>query len=87
MWIDFLQDFDFKIIHRIGQKHGDVDALSCSLVNLVVEDEDFVNEIQDMKMLRTMGIHTWIGRRCFRHYEIITPRLEIPRIFMVELKE
>jgi hypothetical protein len=55
MWIDMLQDIDFKIIHRVGPKHGDVDALSCNPISLVVEDEDFVNEIQDMRMLRNNG--------------------------------
>lgn len=78
MWIGMLQDFHFKIIHKIGPKHGDVNAFSCNHISLAVEDEDFVNEIQDMRMLRTMGIQTWIGRKCLRHYEIITSKLEIP---------
>lgn len=67
MWIDMLRDFDFKIIHKIRPKHGDVDALSRNPVSLVADNEDFVNEIQDMKMLKITGIHTWIWRKCFRH--------------------
>ncbi len=27
-WIDLLQDFSFKILHRLGMKHTNVDALS-----------------------------------------------------------
>jgi hypothetical protein len=56
MWIDMFQDFDFKIIHRVRPKHGNADVLSHNPVNPIVEDVDIVNEIQDMRMLRTMGI-------------------------------
>lgn len=87
MWIDMLQDFDFKIIHKVKPKHGDADVFSHNPISPITKDVNFVNEIQDMKMLRTMGIQTWIGNKCLRHYEIITSRLEIPRIFMVESKE
>jgi hypothetical protein len=55
--------------------------------NLTIDDEDFMNEICDMQMLKEMGIQTWIGRTCLRHQEIATSRLEIPQIFMVELEE
>jgi hypothetical protein len=37
----------------------------------VAKDENFVDEIQDMKMFREMGIHAWIGRNLI-HDEIIT---------------
>jgi hypothetical protein len=42
-----LQDFNFKIIHRAGAKHANVDALSHNLVDSHDEDEDFGMEIQD----------------------------------------
>jgi hypothetical protein len=54
-----------------------VDALSCNPATLAYDDDNFVNEIQDMHMFRKMGIQTWIGRRGFRHQEIIASKLEI----------
>jgi hypothetical protein len=68
----------------VGTKHNNVDALSCNPANLAYDNEDFVNEIQDMQMFREMGIQTWIGRRCFKHQEIIVSKLEIPQFLMVE---
>lgn len=56
MWIDMLQDFDFKIIHKVRPKHGDVDVFSHNPISPIAKDVNFVNEIQDMKMLRIMGI-------------------------------
>jgi hypothetical protein len=35
--------------------------------NVTIEDENFVNEIQDMRMLKEMGIQSWIRRRCLKH--------------------
>jgi hypothetical protein len=31
-WIDMLQDFNFKILHKPGLKHTNVDALNRNLV-------------------------------------------------------
>jgi hypothetical protein len=50
-WIDMLQDFNFKILHRLGSKHSNVDALSRNLVGGTKKDEDFFEEIQDVKLL------------------------------------
>jgi hypothetical protein len=42
-----LQDFNFKIVHRGGLKHANVDALSRNPVGQAMDDEDFHQEIQD----------------------------------------
>jgi hypothetical protein len=47
-WVNMLQDFSFKIIHRPGLRHTNVDALSRNPVGLAVDDDDFGEEIQDM---------------------------------------
>jgi hypothetical protein len=44
-WIDMLQDFSFKIVHRPGLRHGNADALSRNSVGEVVDDDDFSSEI------------------------------------------
>ncbi len=46
-WIDMLQDFSFKIQHRLGVKHINVDALSRNPVG-VADDDDFGCEFQDL---------------------------------------
>jgi hypothetical protein len=43
-----LQDFSFKIIHRPGLKHMNVDALSRNPVGPATNDNDFSEEIQDI---------------------------------------
>jgi hypothetical protein len=47
-WVDMLQDFSFKIIHRPGLRHTNVDALSRNSVGLATDDDDFRGEIQDI---------------------------------------
>jgi hypothetical protein len=47
-WIDMLHDFSFKILHRPGMKHTNVDALSRNPVGAVVDDDDFGQEVQDL---------------------------------------
>ncbi len=47
-WIDMLQDFSFKILHRPGMKHTNMDALSRNPVGEAVDDDDFSEEIQDI---------------------------------------
>jgi hypothetical protein len=47
-WIDMLQDFSFKIVHRPGLRHTNVDALSRNPVGPAMEDDDFCEEIQDI---------------------------------------
>ncbi len=44
-WISMLQDFHFKIFHRVGAKHANIDALSRNLVGNYEVDEVFGNEI------------------------------------------
>jgi hypothetical protein len=46
-WINMFQDFSFKIVHCVGLRHDDVDALNRNLVGNVDEDKDFQKEIQD----------------------------------------
>jgi hypothetical protein len=43
-----LQDFSFKIIHRPGLRHTNVDALSRNPVGSAADDDDFDEEIQDV---------------------------------------
>ncbi len=52
-WIDMLQDFSFKIIHRPGLRHTNVDALSRNLVGLATDDDDFSEKIQDIGNTQT----------------------------------
>ncbi len=42
------QDFHFKIFHRQGSKHANVDALSKNPMDMYKVYEDFGNEIQDL---------------------------------------
>jgi hypothetical protein len=44
-WIDMLHDFNFKILHRPGLKHTNVDVLSKNLVGQAMDDDDFSEEI------------------------------------------
>jgi hypothetical protein len=73
-----LQDFDFKIVHRTSAKHGNVDALSCNPISPPTEDKDFVDEIQDLKMVKKMGIQIWVGKRSLRHDGIAPRGFELP---------
>jgi len=52
-WVDMLQDFNFKIIHRPGLRHTNVDALSRNPVGPAADDDDFSEEIQDIASTRT----------------------------------
>jgi hypothetical protein len=52
-WVDMLQDFSFKIIHRPGLRHTNVDALSKNPVGPAADDDDFNEEIQDITSTRT----------------------------------
>jgi hypothetical protein len=48
-WISMLQDFNFKIVHKAGTRHANVDAFSRNLVDSHDEDEDFLMEVHDEK--------------------------------------
>jgi hypothetical protein len=48
--IDMLQNFNFKILHRHASKHSNVDTLSRSPISRVESDENFLEEIQDIRM-------------------------------------
>ncbi len=52
-WVDMLQDFSFKIIHRPRLRHTNVDALSRNLVGPTTNDDDFNEEIQDIGIILT----------------------------------
>ncbi len=47
-----LQDFNFKILHRLGLKHTNVDALSKNPMGLATDDDDFSEEIQDIRIVQ-----------------------------------
>ncbi len=47
-WVGMLQDFSFKIVHRPGLRHTNVDALSRNPVGSTVDDDDFGEEFQDI---------------------------------------
>ncbi len=47
-WVGMLQDFSFKILHRLGLRHMNADALSRNPVGSAKEDEDFDEEIRDI---------------------------------------
>jgi len=44
-WINMLQDFNFKILHRPGFKHTNVDASSRNSMGPTMDDDDFSEEI------------------------------------------
>ncbi len=48
-----LQDFSFKILHKPRLKHTNVDALNKNLVRPTTEDDDFSEEIQDIRSIQT----------------------------------
>jgi len=50
-WIDMLQDFNFKILHRPGMRHGNADALSRNPVGRATDDDDFSEEVQDVETI------------------------------------
>jgi hypothetical protein len=45
------QDFHFKIVHKAGVKHANVDALNINSIGKYEVDEDFGSEIHDLNML------------------------------------
>jgi hypothetical protein len=47
-WIDMLQDFSLKFLHRPGMKHGNADALSRNPVGQATDDDDFSEKVQDV---------------------------------------
>jgi hypothetical protein len=68
-WINRLQDFSFKMIHRASSKHTNVDALYKNLVDGIELDEDLVNGIQNCKVLQYIwksGETLWMGRKSFK---------------------
>jgi hypothetical protein len=40
-----LEDFNFKIVHRVGVRHANVDVLNHNPVDSHAEDEDFGMEV------------------------------------------
>jgi hypothetical protein len=43
-WINMLQDFNFKILHRPRLKHANVDALHRNPMGPATDDDDFNEE-------------------------------------------
>ncbi len=66
-WIDMLQDFNFKILHRPGMKHTNVDALSRNPVGDAADDDDFSREIQDIGTRQSGSIKETGGIFSVRH--------------------
>jgi hypothetical protein len=56
-----LQDFNFKILHRPSLKHTNVDVVSRNLVGQAADDDDFNEEIQDIRTVQNDSTKT-IGR-------------------------
>ncbi len=56
-----LQDFSFKILHRLGLKHTNVDALSRNQVGEATDGDDFSEEIQDIGTKQDDSIETTRG--------------------------
>jgi hypothetical protein len=52
-WVGMLQDFSFKIIHRPGLRHTNIDALNRNPVGPATDDDDFSEEIPDMGSSQT----------------------------------
>ncbi len=44
-WINTLQDFSLKIIHKVGSRHTNVDAFNQNPMDVVDEWEDLIKEI------------------------------------------
>jgi hypothetical protein len=53
-WIEMLQDFDFKSYTK--QELSNVDVFNRNHANPTTNDENLMNKIQDMWMLKEMGI-------------------------------
>ncbi len=68
-WIDMLQDFSFKIVHRPGLRHGNVDALGRNPVGEAVDDDNFNKEIQDIGTKQNDAIETIGGIFSIRYGE------------------
>jgi hypothetical protein len=49
-WISMLQDFHFRIVHWLGSKHSNFDALNKNLMFVYKDNEDFQVEIRDQTM-------------------------------------
>jgi hypothetical protein len=47
-WVGMLQDFNFKIVHRPGLRHTNVDALNRNSVRSATNHDDLGEEIQDI---------------------------------------
>jgi hypothetical protein len=50
-----LEGFDFKILHRLGAKHDNVDMFSHDPIGIVEEDEYFSKEIKDIWVFKGDG--------------------------------
>ncbi len=66
-WINMLQDYIFKIMHRPGMKHTNVDALSRNPVRRATDDDEFSDEIRDIGTKQDDSIETTGGVFSVRH--------------------
>jgi hypothetical protein len=52
-WLEFMEEFDFDIVHRAGSRHGNADALSrrpCPKTNCVCHDLDSPDPSEDCRL-------------------------------------
>jgi hypothetical protein len=68
-WIDMLQDFSFKIVHRPGMRHTNVDALSRNPVGKAADDDNFSEEVQDIGTKQDESVEMIGGVFFVRHGE------------------
>jgi hypothetical protein len=78
-WISTLQDFHFKIVHRFGSKHSNVDALRMNHVFVSNEEEHFQVEILD----RTIVVSKATMESGNRSFHDKTKIHEIQNIFIL----
>ncbi len=51
-WIITIQHFSFKIVHKVGSKHTNVDAISQNPMDITNEQEDLTEKIEDFNLMR-----------------------------------
>ncbi len=64
-----LQDFQFKIIHRAGNRHLNVDALNRNPIGFSKEDEDFGSDVLEQE--DQLGVTPLSTKSCFNNNVII----------------
>ncbi len=71
-----LQDFNFKIVHRVGVRHANVDALSRNPIDSHDENEDFGMEVQDEKKDANV-VHVWNSSALSPHILTLSQSVDV----------